>query len=154
MSKKETNILQDISQYCAKSERCSQDVVKKLKAWEVGAEEIAILLEKLKRENFLNDGRYANAYVHDKWKFEHWGKNKIRHKLFLKNIPLQQIQISLETIDQEEYVTNLADQLSKKERELENADRSKTAKRLYNFAVSRGFEEELIMQWMQKRNKE
>ena len=153
MAKKEKNILREIMQYCAKAEHCTQDVVTKLKGWEVDKVEIDSILEKLYQENFLNDARYAQAYVNDKWKLDHWGKKKIRHQLFLKNIDDRFVEKALDTIDEEEYKTELIKQLSKKENELNGLDRDQLITRLYNFGASRGFEEELIMQWIQGRKK-
>ena len=140
-------------QYCARSEHCTQDVVIKLKSWEVEEEEIDGILEQLREENFLDDARYAKAYVNDKWKLDHWGKKKIRNKLFLKNIDDTLIQPPLDAIDEEEYKTELAIQLSRKEKELEGEEKNKIVSRLYNFGVSRGFEEVLIMKWLQARRK-
>ncbi|HEX5112803.1 MAG TPA: RecX family transcriptional regulator, partial [Saprospiraceae bacterium] len=74
MAKKEKNILRDIMQYCAKAEHCTQDVVSKLNAWKVDESEVESILEQLRNENFINDARYAKAYVNDKWKLDRWGK--------------------------------------------------------------------------------
>lgn len=153
MAKKEKNILRDIMQYCAKAEHCTQDVVFKLRSWDVLEEEIDDILEKLRNENFLNDARYAQAYINDKWKLDRWGKKKIRHQLFLKNIDDRFVESSLNAIDEEEYKTELASQLSKKEKELLDIDAQQMKTRLHNYGVSRGFEEELIMQWIQEKNK-
>ena len=153
MAKKEKNIWLDITRYCAKSEHCTRDVVTKLRSWEVEEEEINSMLERLREENFLNDARYARAFVNDKWKLDHWGKRKIRHQLFLKNIDDSLVFPLLDAIDEEEYTTELAAQLSRKEKELEGDDKNQITTKLFNFAVSRGFEEELIMKWIQTKRK-
>jgi regulatory protein len=153
MAKKEKNILNDIMQYCARAEHCTQDVVRKLKSWEVEEEEIEGILDQLREENFIDDARYAKAYINDKWKLDHWGKRKIRHQLFLKNIDDALIQTPLSAIDDEEYKTELAAQLSRKEKELKGEDKNNMVNKLFNFGVSRGFEEELIMKWLQARSK-
>ena len=153
MVRNEKNFMRDIMQYCAKAEHCTQDVIKKLKAWNIEEDEIELVLEKLRREKFLDEGRYTKAYVNDKWKLEHWGKKKIRHQLFLKNIEDPLVESALATIDEEEYKTELIKQLVKKEKELKGLDREQLTTRLYNFGLSRGFEEELIMQWIQGRKK-
>jgi len=153
VAKKEKNIWLDITRYCAKSEHCTRDVLTKLRSWEVEEEEINSMLERLREENFLNDARYARAFVNDKWKLDHWGKRKIRHQLFLKNIDDSLVFPPLNAIDEEEYRTELAAQLSRKEKELEGDDKNQITTKLFNFAVSRGFEEELIMKWIQTKRK-
>ncbi|HXR80254.1 MAG TPA: RecX family transcriptional regulator, partial [Saprospiraceae bacterium] len=92
-------------------------------------------------------------FVNDKWKLDHWGKRKIRHQLFLKNIDDSLVFPLLDAIDEEEYTTELAAQLSRKEKELEGDDKNQITTKLFNFAVSRGFEEELIMKWIQTKRK-
>jgi len=153
MERKDKNFMRDIMQYCAKTEHCTTDVIKKLKAWNVEEDEIELVLEKLRKEKFLDDARYTKAYVNDKWRLEHWGKKKIRHQLFLKNIDDRLVEKALDAIDEEEYKTELIKQLAKKEKELKGLDRDQLITRLYNFGASRGFEEELIMQWIQGRKK-
>ncbi len=153
MAKKEKNILRDIMQYCAKSEHCTKDVLTKLRSWEVDEKDIDEILDQLRKENFLNDARYTNAYVADKWKLEHWGKRKIRHQLFLKNIDTYMIQKSLDKIDDEAYFKEMSVLLLRKEKELAGDKKNELVPRLFKFAVSRGFEEELIMKWLQKRDK-
>ena len=143
-------------QYCAKAEHCTQDVVAKLKSWGVSGLESEEIIERLKKENFINDARYAKAYVNDKWKLDHWGKKKIRHQLQVKNIDDPLIEIPLDEINEAEYTHELATQLSRKEKELKLAgwrrDIQPTAvNRIYNFGVSRGFEEELILKWLESK---
>lgn len=130
--------------YCAASEHCEKDVRSKLKKWSLTEEEIGSILEKLKQENYLNDTRYAASFVNDHVKFNQWGRMKIRHQLFEKEIPEREIEKALAGIDEEEYMQRLKSLLKTKAIELADEPALEKMNRLYRFAISRGFEEEIV----------
>ena len=136
--------------YCATAERCSYDVVKKLAELDVPEEEVEDILEKLYLEKFVDNKRYANSFVNDKWKLDVWGKNKIRNGLFQKGISEALIQSAIDTIDYDAYVSGLENLLSKKREIIRKDTGINQMKKLLSFGVSRGFEEELIWQWLEK----
>ena len=136
--------------YCATAERCPQDVVKKLSAWNVPEEEFDGVLERLKGEKFIDDARYANSFVADKWKLDQWGRGKIRNGLFQKGISELLIQNALDTIDQDQYTIGLQNLLAKKRETIRKETLVNQMKKILSFGVSRGFEEELIWQWLEK----
>ena len=142
--------LKRIMHYCATAERCSYDVVKKLAEWDVPEEEVEDILEKLYLEKFVDNKRYANSFVNDKWKLDVWGKNKIRNGLFQKGISEALIQSAIDTIDYDAYVSGLENLLSKKREIIRKDTGINQMKKLLSFGVSRGFEEELIWQWLEK----
>ena len=137
-------------QYCAQAERCSQDVVQKLTSWNTPEEIIEIILEKLREDKFLDDTRYANSYVADKWKLDQWGRNKIRNGLFQKGFGEIEILAALETIDQKEYIAGMQNLLAKKRDTIFQEPPISQMKKILSFGYSRGFEEELIWQWLEK----
>jgi regulatory protein len=63
--------------YCARGERCTEDVVTKLKTWEVPESLQRGIIETLYSENFLDDSRFAKSFANDKWRFNGWGKIRI-----------------------------------------------------------------------------
>ena len=145
-----SDYLKRIMHYCAISERCTKDVVQKLTAWNVPEEEIDAILQRLVQDHFLDDARYARSYVADKWKLDQWGRGKISNGLFQKGISEVLIQKSMETIDQDQYIAGLHGLLSKKRDTLGNDAPVQQMKKIISFGSSRGFEEELIWQWLEK----
>ena len=135
--------------YCSGAERCTQDVVKKLVTWEAPEDEYEVILETLRKEKFLDDTRYAHSFVADKWRLDQWGKVKIRNGLFLYVIGETLIQNAIDTIDQEGYVAVLHNLLEKKRVSIKKEVMTSQMKKLLSFGASRGFEEELIWQWME-----
>ena len=143
-------ILNRIMPYCAKAERCTLDVVRKLASWNVPEEEIGMIVEILMQEKFLDDARYANSFVADKWKLDQWGRGKISNGLFQKGISEQLIEQAMDTIDVEQYISGLEILLSKKRDTIRKDTTLSQMKKILSFGVSRGFEEELIWKWLEK----
>ena len=140
-----------ISKYCAEAERCTHDVLTKLISWGVPLEESDIIMARLRAEKFLDDKRFTQSYVSEKWNIDHWGKIKIENALLQKNIDPIIIQEALAIIDHEEYVEALNALLEKKYKEARNENSLEDARRLMMFALGRGYEEELIKEWLEKK---
>jgi len=149
MAKSTTSLLQRITAYCAESERCTHDAVAKLKSWGASPEEIDDLLQKLYAGKFIDDKRFANSFVSEKWNLDRWGKIKIANSLEAKMIDENIIQNSLDTISDEDYIQGLNELLLKKSKEISASKSPGDARRLLSFALSRGFEEELVMEWLE-----
>lgn len=79
--------LERLEALCAKSERCTEEVRRKLYAWRIGPEDIDSIISSLKERRYIDDERFAHAYVRDKWLFSHWGRRKILMGLAAKRIP-------------------------------------------------------------------
>lgn len=150
MSTPRTDVLQRVMNYCAESERCTHDVLSKLVSWGVPLEESEIILTKLRTEKFLDDVRYTKSYVSEKWNTDHWGKIKIENSLLQKNISEEIIRHALSGIDDNEYIQVLHEMLRKKLREVSSENKPDDARRVMMYALSRGFEEELVMEWLEK----
>ncbi|MBL0009745.1 MAG: RecX family transcriptional regulator [Saprospiraceae bacterium] len=146
-----SDFLNRCMRYCSGAERCTQDVVKKLVTWEAPEDEYEVILETLRKEKFLDDTRYANSFVADKWRLDQWGKVKIRNGLFQKGISETLIQNAIDTIDQDGYVAVLHNLLEKKRVSIKKEAMTSQMKKLLSFGASRGFEEELIWQWMESK---
>ncbi len=146
-----TDFIQRISKYCAEAERCTYDVKAKLISYEIPPGETEIIIEKLRKENFLNDERYTKSYVSEKWNLDHWGRMKIENSLIQKQIPEDIIRQSLSTIDEDEYKIYLEDLLKQKLREVRSGNFMDDARRVHMYAVSKGFEEELVREWLENQ---
>lgn len=137
--------LAKIMNLCARAEKCSWDVREKLKKWELTGDQINEIVQKLYDQKFVDDTRYAKAYVKDKSQFNYWGKTKIRYHLQAKRISTEVISDALDEIDEESYHEQLEYLLRKKIRSLIPIEDSYQAKaKLVRFSASRGFEPSLI----------
>ena len=83
--------LRALMNVCAKSERAISDVRRSLTRWGVAPEQHQPIIDRLVRERFIDEARYAEAYVREKLNLSRWGVRKIRAALKAKRIPEQTI---------------------------------------------------------------
>lgn len=145
----EADALNRLAAYCSVSEHCRADVREKLQKWGLSAEATERIVSRLEEANFLDESRYAKAYVHDKLRFSGWGKRKIALALQQKHVARTTFQPFLDALDAEEYLQILRKALEQKARTLkaEDGDYQRRLK-LTRFAMSRGFSNEDIRQCM------
>lgn len=130
---------------CSASERCPSDIHAKAIGWGLTEADASRLVVRLTEENFLNEERYVRAFVNDKFRFQHWGRTKIRFALRAKGLSDSLVSQALEeVIDTEDYLDDCVRLLQQRMRgmslPLSQADRA----RLYRFAAQRGFESNVI----------
>jgi regulatory protein len=131
---------------CAKQEYCSGDVREKLRVWGISPQDSDEIIRELVKQKFIDDLRYATAYVKDKIRFNQWGRIKLRYMLGAKKIPGSIIDQVLQEINQELYTEVLKDLLQKKDKSLKKEpDLWIHKQKLIRFAQSRGFETEEIL---------
>ncbi len=141
-----TQALNWAQHYCSKAEHCAGDVLNKLGKYKLDAASAGRLLENLRKENYLNDARYAKAYVMDQFRFSHWGRIKIRYMLRQKGLAETDIQQALEYIPSDEYLNLLKALLDEKQRQYAGLEAYEKKAKLLRFAYNKGFEPDLINQ--------
>ncbi|MCT4591534.1 MAG: RecX family transcriptional regulator [Carboxylicivirga sp.] len=129
---------------CSRKEYCSSEIKKKLLNWELSDEDVEKAINSLIDEKFIDDQRYAAYYVRDKFRFNGWGRMKIRFQLRAKGVASMQIEEAFEEINEEDYQEKLAELLHSKKRQIKNKDEWQTKAALARFAQSRGFEADLV----------
>lgn len=137
-----------MAQLCSRSEQCSADIRKKIMAYEIVDEIVDEIIDKLIEEKFLNDERYAKAYVKDKFRFNKWGKIKMQHFLRAKGLSDDIIQKGLATIDEEKYKALLIKTMKDKARSVKKKNKFEKMGQIIRFTQSRGFEPELIHRYI------
>ncbi|MBO5812618.1 MAG: RecX family transcriptional regulator, partial [Bacteroidaceae bacterium] len=71
MTEKEALLKMEL--YCSTAEHCIYDVCKKLDNCELLKEEVDRVINKLQQQGYVDESRYAAAFVHDKLFFAKWG---------------------------------------------------------------------------------
>ena len=129
---------------CAQSEQCSMDMRQKLYKWSVPFYDAEAIIKKLQDTRFIDDARFAIAYCRDKYRFNKWGRIKIKYGLRAKYISDCDINVALDAIDDAEYEAILVDLIKSKARMIKDVDTYEGRTKLFRFAVSRGYESSLI----------
>lgn len=136
----EQEMLHRMAAYCSSTERCEQDVRQKLVKAELEPEAVSRIINRLRQEKFIDEARFARAFVSDKFRFNHWGKYKIRCELLRKEISEEEIELALSSLEMEEYDQVLMDLLKTKMKSVKAKDERERYYKLLRFAVGRGFQ--------------
>jgi len=131
--------------YCAYQERAQQEVRDKLYDWGLWPDAVESTISGLISGGFLNEERFAKAYVTGKFRQKGWGKIKIKQGLKLKCVPDVLIKKALLLIDADAYTETLTNILTKKARTLAERDTYKRRYKLQQYALSRGYENDIIL---------
>lgn len=141
-------VLVKITRLCSRSEQCTAEIRKKIINAGVEEDLADEMVQSLIEENYLNDKRYVKAYVADKFKFNKWGKIKMRHYLRLKGLPDEIITEGLDEIDKEKYKAVLIKTMKDKAKTIKKKNKFEKMGQIIRFTQNRGFEPELIHRYM------
>lgn len=115
-----------------------------LERHKVEADEIALILKYLVKEGYVDEGRYADAFVHDKVRFAKWGRVKISQALWQKRIPADVADAALARIDEDEYMTALKEVAASRYRQTKGATEYERKMKTMKSVCSRGYEPALV----------
>lgn len=137
-------VLDKMAKYCAYQERCVKEVRDKLKTFDIAEEEKSKILDYLLDNRFVNDERYAKAFVRGKVNQSGWGVNKIRFHLIQKGIDKDIIDEALGQTDEEVYRQRLIEILKTKAKTIKAASDFEKKRKLAAYAMQKGFEGSLV----------
>lgn len=132
--------------YCAYQERSQQEVRDKLYQWGLYTKDVENIISYLIENNFLNEERFAKAYVLGKFRIKGWGRIKIMQGLKLKQVSAPLIKIAMKEIDPSDYFEKLRTIIEKKSALIKESDPYKHRNKLYQYALGRGYENNLILE--------
>lgn len=131
---------------CAQAEHCEQEMRDKMRRW--GLDEAAQdkVVERLTKERYIDEERYARAFVKDKIRYNKWGRRKVQQALWMKHISDDIQQQVLDEIDEKEYLDVLRPLLKQKRKSIKAESDYELNQKLVRFALSRGFGFDIIRQ--------
>lgn len=146
----EPQALNRVAAYCSRAERSEFAVRKKLIAWEVPEDAIKRIIDRLRKEKYLDDTRFARSFINDKLNFNKWGRTKIIYELKKRNI-LESIYIPiLEELSGDEFEKQLIHILSVKIKSVKGKNDYDKKTKLIRFALGRGFTMDLVIKCVNK----
>ena len=131
---------------CAQAEHCQQEMRDKMKRWELDETVQNRVVARLIKERYIDDERYARAFVKDKILYNKWGRRKIQQALWMKRIDDEIQQRVLDEIDDEEYLNVLKPLLKQKRKNTKAESDYELNQKLVRFALGRGFTFDIIRQ--------
>ena len=147
-------ILQKAASYCAYQERTQDEVRQRLKKWNVWGEESDEIIAELISQNYLSEERFAKTYAGGKFRMKNWGRMKIKQELHRRGLSEYSIDKGMREIGDKAYQESLKELLTKKKTILERSetDKYKLKQKLVRFALSKGYESELIWKMIEEMN--
>ncbi len=130
--------------FCALRERSPNEVMEKLKSWGVPLFEANEITNQLIDLNYIDEQRFANAFCHDKFEFNSWGKQKIKANIHGHKISQEVVERALERIDHEKYLHRLRELARKKWEKHSSEETIKRKSKTVNYLASKGYEPNLI----------
>ena len=131
---------------CAQAEHCQWEMLEKMRRWELPEEEQARVMQRLVSERYVDDERYARAFVKDKVRYNKWGRRKVEQALWQKHIDDDIRQRVLDEVEDDEYLAVLRPLLKQKRKSTMAASDYELNQKLVRFALSRGFTFDIIRQ--------
>jgi regulatory protein len=144
--KNEQEAYLQLAALCAQAEHCQWEMLEKLRRWELDDEAQARVMQRLVAERYVDDERYARAFVKDKIRYNKWGRRKVEQALWVKHISDDIRHKVLDEVDDEEYLAVLRPLLKQKRRTTKATDEYDMNRKLCRFALSRGFLYNIIKQ--------
>lgn len=131
-------VLSSLQRQCSRRECCSSDVYKKaLKALDGDVEAAAMVLDSLKADKYVDDFRYASAYIREKSAISGWGMAKISYMLAAKGIDRAIVSEAAKEADPAASSRKLESVLRNKYKSLSDDPAAKL--KLLRFALGRGY---------------
>ncbi len=131
---------------CAQAEHCQQEMRDKMRRWELDDTAQNRIIARLVKERYVDDERYARAFVKDKIRYNKWGRRKVQQALWLKHIDSDIQQRVLDEIDEKEYLDVLRPLLKQKRKSIKATSDYELNQKLVRFALGRGFGFDIIRQ--------
>lgn len=131
---------------CAQAEHCEQEMRDKMRRWELDAAVQDRIITRLTTERYIDNERYARAFVKDKILYNKWGRRKVQQALWQKHIDNDIQQRVLDEIDEKTYLDVLRPLLKQKRKNIKAASDYEQNQKLVRFALGRGFGFDIIRQ--------
>lgn len=148
-----------LQQQCSRSEHSTGQIRRRLEVWDnrermlgrqgFSSQQMTDIIASLVQERFVDDARFAGAYVRDKARFAKWGPAKIKYNLKMLGVEEGIIKDALEE-NGEMFVQDALRELAVRKWKSMKQETDVYMKRakLVRFLVGRGFSYSQIMEFM------
>ncbi len=108
------------------------------------------IINRLKKEKFLDEKRFIRSYIHDKLHFNKWGKRKITLFLKHKQLPQELNEEGFTELSDISFSLSLQPILEKKWKSVTGKSDYEKRGKLIRYALGRGFSMEEVMACMKQ----
>lgn len=143
-----------MARLCSRKECCVWDIQQKLKRMKISEETAVTVIDRLKKERYVDESRFARNYIHDKFAFNKWGKVKILFSLRQKKISDEVIEAAFAEFSESELNASLRQLLEAKRKTVKGNSPHEINGKLIRYALGRGYPIKEILSCMQQMNLE
>ncbi len=136
--------LASLMRLCARAEKSSGDARRLMRGWGVEPAAQESVLRQLIAQRFIDDERYAAAFVREKVNLSGWGAYKIRAALARKGVEERIINAALQNIDSAKSAEQLSQRLQRKMRTTKAASEYELKTKLMRYGASLGYDFETV----------
>lgn len=140
----EADALRRLQSLCAQSEHAEGELMEKMRQWGIDEGTQARIMQQLTQARYVDDHRFAEAFIHDKIAFNGWGRRKIAQALWAKHVDEAVYTPLLDAVDEAQYLEALRPLVRQKYRSVKAKTEYERAMKVIKFAVGRGFEFEEV----------
>ena len=142
----EADALRRLEALCARSEHTEGEMMEKMRQWGICEAAQARIMQTLTQARYVDDKRFAEAFIHDKIAFNGWGRRKIAQALWAKHVDEAIYTPLLDAVDETQYLEALRPLVRQKYRSVKAKTEYERAMKVIKFAVGRGFDFEQARQ--------
>lgn len=136
--------LASLMRLCARAEKSEGDARRLMHGWGLNDGDAERVLARLVNDRFIDDSRYAGAFVREKMRLSGWGEYKIRAALQRKGVARETIEEALGAADRTGMAERLRTQLERKLRLLHCETRYELKNKLMRYGLGLGYDYETV----------
>ena len=132
-----------IAKFCSYQERCHQEVRDKLYSFGLISDDVEAIIVELIQHDFLNEERFAIAYVRGKFNYKKWGRLRIVQELKKRKISPYCIKKGLAEISEDQYLETLEKLLTNKIQQISGLKSYQKNHKAVQYVIGKGYESEM-----------
>ena len=133
-----------LENYCTYQDRCHQEIERKLMEMRMIPEAREKIILHLLQHDFLDEERFAKAFVRGKFRIKKWGRQRLSLELKKRKIHPNLIDLALKEINDEDYIDTFNILAEKKFETINSKNKRQKKKKLADYLFYRGWESHLV----------
>ena len=136
--------LSKLQKYCTYQDRCHIEVERKLTEMRIIPQAKEHIIMSLIDGDYLNEERFALAFVKGKFKIKKWGRIRLKAELKKRKISKYLIESALKQISEKDYLFAFEELANRKANSIKANSILLKKKKLADYLIYRGWESNLV----------
>lgn len=136
--------LSRLQRYCTYQDRCHIEVERKLTEMRMIPQAKEQIIMSLIEDDYLNEERFALAFVKGKFRIKKWGRIRLKAELKKRKISKYLIKTALEQISEKDYLFTFEELANRKANSIKADSILLKKKKLADYLIYRGWESSLV----------